>query len=113
MSRVYVATTMADLAKHLAAGRVPAGTDRVVAPDSEEETEYAALMTAADLSADLQPAGAPRVVLAAEVGGDPDGEIRWRDVVAVHADPGPRAVSADPDDDLAWYAPQEVPGLLG
>jgi hypothetical protein len=33
-------------------------------------------------------------------------------VVAVHADPADRPADADPDDDLAWYATQEVPDLL-
>jgi hypothetical protein len=34
-------------------------------------------------------------------------------VVAVHADDAERGPDADPDDDLAWYATQEVPDLLG
>jgi hypothetical protein len=38
-----------------------------------------------------------------------DGPVTWRDVVAVHADDRD---DADPDDDLAWWATQEVGDLL-
>ncbi|HYG93445.1 MAG TPA: hypothetical protein VD859_07610, partial [Nocardioides sp.] len=107
--RVYVATTLADLGDHLAAGTVPATAERVVAPGDDEESEYDALMTAADLSAASQPAGARRVVVVAELPGDADAEIPWRDVVAVHAD---ETTDADPDDPPAWYAPQEVDVIL-
>jgi hypothetical protein len=44
----------------------------------------------------------------AEVEGEPE-VIGIGDVVAVHADP---ADDADPDDDLGWYATQEIPDLL-
>ena len=110
-TRVYVPASLAALRGYAAAGSVPAAADRVVAPDTDEESEYAALMTAADLSAEAQGAGAQRVVLVAEVD-EPDGDIPWRTVVAVHADPGPRRPGADPDDDLGWYATQEVGDLL-
>jgi hypothetical protein len=109
-TRVYVPTTLARLAEHVAAGSVPAGEDRVVAPADDEESEYDALMTAAGLSAEAQPAGSRRVVIGAEVAGDPDAEIRWRDVVAVHADEAP---GADPDDPPAWFATQEAYMVLG
>ena len=61
----------------------------VVAADDGEESEYAALMTAADASAELL-AGLPdgerrRVVVVAETA-TADGPVRWRDVVAVHVD---------------------------
>ena len=39
-----------------------------------------------------------------------DGPVRWRDVVAVHVD---TEDDADADDDLAWWAPQEVGVLVG
>ena len=109
--RVYVPATLDALREYVASGAVPAAAERVVAPAADEESEYAALMTAADLSAESQEPGARRVVVAAEVA-DPDTEIPWREVVAVHADPAPRAADADPEDDLAWYATQEVADLF-
>ena len=86
--------------------------DPVVAEDDGEETEYAALMTAADASAELL-AGLPdgrrrRVVVVAETAAA-DGPVAWRDVVAVHVD---SQDDADPDDDLAWWATQEIGDLL-
>ena len=36
--------------------------------------------------------------------------MTWRDVVAVHVDDRD---DADPDDDLAWWATQEIGDLLG
>jgi len=39
--------------------------------------------------------------------------ISIADVVAVHADPADLPDDADPDDDLGWYATQEIPDLLG
>jgi hypothetical protein len=89
----------------LAAGVTP--DDESVAASSEsEEDEYAALMTAADLSAELLT-GLPdgqrrRVVAVFDVGGD--------ELLALHAD---IADDADADDDLAWYAPEEIEVLLG
>jgi hypothetical protein len=110
VARVYVAASLASLAEYAAARLVPAAAaERVVAPADDEETEYAALMTAADLSARAQPAGARRVVLVAETA-DPDADLAWTDVVAVHADDAP---GAGPEDDLAWYATQEIDDLLG
>ena len=44
----------------------------------------------------------------AETPGD-DGPVAWRDVVAVHVDDRD---DADPDDDLVWWATQEVGDLL-
>jgi hypothetical protein len=38
-----------------------------------------------------------------------DGPASWRDVVAVHVDSDD---DADPDDDLAWWATQEVGDLV-
>ena len=38
-----------------------------------------------------------------------DGPVRWRDVVAVHVD---SEDDADADDDLAWWATQEIGDLL-
>lgn len=111
--RVYVPATLGVLADWHASGAVPAGVDRLVAPGDDEDSEYAALMGAADASRQLLGGAGRRVVVVAEVG-DPDGtdDLPWRDVVAVHADVENRPADADPDDDLAWYATQEVPELL-
>lgn len=110
MPRVYVPATLTTLGEYVAAGRVPAEAERVVPPAEDEETEYAALMTAADLSAEAAPGDGRRVVITVETSGDGEGELPWADVVAVHADTEP---CTDPDEDLAWFATQEVGDLLG
>lgn len=109
--RIYLPATPAGLATWWASGVVPAGAERYVAPDSTEESEYAALMEAADASAAAQPGRCRRVVVVAEVG-TADGPVPLREVVAVHADPEERPERADPDEDLAWYAVQEIEDLL-
>jgi len=106
--RVYVPTTLAALAEYDAAGVIPESEDRVVATDSDEESEYLALMTAADASAELLGGRGRRVVVVAEVA-DPARPVPMARVVAVHAD---AEDFADPDDDLAWFATQEIPDLL-
>ena len=111
MTRRYLPTTLPRLAEEWE-GEGPGLADAVVAADDGEETEYAALMSAADISAGLL-AGLPdgqrrRVVVVAETA-DSEGPVTWRDVVAVHADDRD---DADPDDDLAWWATQEVGDLL-
>ena len=106
--RVYVPTTLAELAGHLAAGAVPVPDAAVTAPDDAEETEYAALMQAAAASRDLLGGPGRRVVVVAEVERLGDA-VPLRDVVAVHVDDHD---DADEDDDLAWYATQEIPHLL-
>ena len=111
MTRRYVPTTLPDLARDWE-GDAPPVAGAVLAHDDAEETEYAALMTAADASAELVaslPDGQRRrVVVVVETAG-PDDPATWRDVVAVHADDHD---DADPDADLAWWATQEVGGLL-
>lgn len=107
-SRVYVPTTLAGLAGFDAAGEIPASAERVVAADEDEESEYLALMSAADTSAALPDGAGRRVVVVAEVA-DPEAAVPLSRVVAVHADPAP---FTDPDDDLAWFATQEIPDLL-
>jgi hypothetical protein len=110
--RVYVPLTLPLLGSYDAAGLIPAEHDRFVAPDDSEESEYDALMAAADASAELVgELGAGlrrRVVLTAEVQ-DADGAIPMRLAAAVHVDPED---DADPDDDLAWYATQEIGTLI-
>lgn len=112
--RVWIPTTLADLAAAHAAGEVPAGAGRLTALEDEED-EYAALLEAAAASAALlatrgEPGGR-RTVLVAEPGDgvDPDGPVPWRRVQAVHVD---TREHAGEDDDLGWFATQEVPLLL-
>jgi hypothetical protein len=106
--RAYLPTTLDLLARFHADGVVPVGADPITAEDDSEEAEYAALMAAADASAALLDGPGRRVVLVAEV---PDGaaSVPVRLVASVHVD---TADDADPDDDLAWYATQEIPDLI-
>ena len=106
MARIYVPTTLAGLGDFVAAGKVPAAVDRFVAPDDDEESEYDALMAAAEASAEL--GGSRRVVLVAEVD-DADAELPLDRLAAVHVDTGDDAA---PDDDLGWFGVQEIPDLL-
>lgn len=111
MTRRYLPSTLPRLAEQWD-GDGPEVVDAVLAADDGEESEYAALMTAADASAELV-AGLPdgrrrRVVVVVETTTD-DAPVAWRDVVAVHVDTHD---DADPDDDLAWWASQEIGDLL-
>ena len=106
--RVYLPLTLDLLAESDAAGSVPATVDRIVAEDESEEAEYAALMTAADASASLIDGPGRRVVLAADVV-DAAGAVPKKLWAAVHVD---TEDDADPDDDLAWYATQEISDVL-
>ena len=112
--RVYLPLTIAELAAADESGEVVVADDAAVAPDDTEEQEYAALMTAADGSAARTDGRGRRVVLVAELARVPEaGETvprkRW---VAVHVDESERPAGADPDDDLGWYAVQEIAYLL-
>ena len=118
-ARVYLPATLALLAEQHAAGSVEVTDDAVLPEGDGEEEEYAALMTAADASTALGAGGAAdaggrRVVVVVEVAGVPEtgARVPWRRVVAVHADTEDRPADADPDDDLGWFATQEVPDLL-
>ena len=95
MTRVYVPATVRDLAQLHQNGSLRVGEDAVVAPDDDEETEYDALLTAADaaaeLAAGLDPGRRRRVVVVAEVAGSAEqvetgARVSLADVVAVHAD---------------------------
>jgi len=107
-ARVYVPTTMAGLAGFVDVGLVPDSAERFVAADEDEESEYSALMAAAEASAVLLDGPGCRVVLVAELD-DPDVAVPMRRVVAVHVD---TEAGAGPDDDLSWFASQEIPFLL-
>ena len=111
MTRRYLASTLPRLAEEWNSSG-PGTSDAVVAADDGEETEYAALMTAADASADLLsglPDGRRRRVVVVVETATADAPVAWRDVVAVHVDDRD---DADPDDDLAWWATQEIGDLL-
>jgi hypothetical protein len=126
VTRLYLPATLQDLAVLDRVGAISVGDDVVVAPDESEEAEYAALITAAELSAylvaELAPGQRRRVVIVAETAGIA-GTVRLSDVVAVHADAGdiPSGIGRDDVedlddlddlDDLGWYATQEIPDLL-
>lgn len=104
IGRVYLAATLDLLAGWVASGTLGADAPRVVAEDEDEESEYVALMTAADLSAELLAGAGRRVVVVAE-----GPAATMRDVVAVHVDDDE---SWESDDDLGWYATQEIQHLL-
>jgi hypothetical protein len=109
--RVYLPTTLAGLAGLREDGELSASVERYVAEGDGEEQEYAALLAAAADSAALLDGPGRRVVVVAEVA-DPDGAVPLDRVVAVHADPEDRPADADPDEDLGWYATQEIASLL-
>jgi hypothetical protein len=111
VTRVYVPTTRDGLARLRDDGSLPASAERYVADGDTEEQEYAALMAAAADSAALLQGPGRRVVVVADVA-DPDGDVPLRDVVAVHADPEDRPAGTDPEEDLGWYATQEIEALL-
>jgi hypothetical protein len=110
--RLYLPSTLVDLAAAYAAGSMPPDPDAVVSEGDGEQQEYAALMTAADLSATrlggLAAGLRRRVVVVVEAPSDAVA-VPLSHVVAVHAD---TLDDADPDDDLAWYATQEIGMLL-
>lgn len=100
------------LAQWYAAGAVPSTDDGFVAPDESEEGEYAALMSAADASAALLFGPGRRVVVVVETGSGATGPVPLSEAVAVHADVVDRPAGADPDEDLGWFATQEIPDLI-
>lgn len=106
--RVYVPATLELLAGWLTEGVVPWTDGALVATGQDEESEYVALMSAADASILLLDGAGRRVVVVAEVAGE-GGLVPMEQVVAVHADV---ADFEDPDDDLAWFAAQEIDQLL-
>lgn len=112
--RVYLPTTLALLAEQHAEDAVVVTDDLVVAEDDSEDAEYAALMTAADASTVLLAGAGRRVVVVAELDQEPGPgwTIPLKRVVAVHADTADRPADADPDEDLGWFATQEIPDLL-
>lgn len=114
MTRIYVPATIASLGRWHHAGTVPVGAleDGYAAPDDSEEAEYDALMAAAAASADLLDGPGRRVVVVVEVARE-DAPASWSEVAAVHADVEERPAGADPEEDLGWFATQEIADLLG
>jgi hypothetical protein len=112
--RAYLPTTLALLAEQHADGALVVTDDVVVVTEDDEEAEYDALMTAASVSAGLLGGPGRRVVVVAELdkAPEPGWTIPLKRVVAVHADTEDRPADADPDDDLGWFATQEIPFLL-
>lgn len=110
MSRRYLPTTLAGLARDWA-GAGPVVDGAVEAVDDAEESEYAALMEAADASAamveGLADGSRRRVVVVVESGAP--AAPSWAHVVAVHVDSDD---DADPDDELGWWATQEIGDLV-
>ncbi|BBH16707.1 hypothetical protein Back2_09940 [Nocardioides baekrokdamisoli] len=113
MTRIYVPATIDELSQWHAAGSVPAAAfaDAYEAPDETEEGEYAALMSAADASAERLAGPGRRLVLVVDAGAA--APVPFREVLAVHADLDERPADADADEDLAWFGVQEIPALLG
>ncbi|WP_193608919.1 DUF6912 family protein [Nocardioides lijunqiniae] len=108
MPRLYLPGSLELLAEWVAADAVPWPADPISPEGDDEESEYAALMTAADASVELLGGAGRRVVLVAEVASEGH-PVPLRRVVAAHAD---LVDFADVDDDLAWFATQEIPDLL-
>lgn len=117
--RLYLPATIRSLEALHEEGVMPVGDDVVVAEGDSEDEEYDALMTAAEsagmLAAELDPGERRRVVVVAESSATQvPSRITWADVVALQADPDDVAdEGADLDDDLGWYATQEIVDLLG
>ena len=108
VTRIYVPTTLAGLAGYVDHGYVPESAERYAAPGDDEESEYAALEAAAEAAESLLTGPGRRVVLVAEVT-FVDGPVAMEQVVAVHADTDDEH---DPDDELAWFATQEIQYLI-
>lgn len=137
--RVYVPTTSAGLAALVEQGRLggPLRAHAVTpalraewSDGDDEGWEYAALMAAAAESAGLRSADERRrrYVVAADVpeaclapaGPEDDvtrvavtADVPWKNVAAAHVDTEDWAGDApDPDEDLAWFATQEIRHLV-
>lgn len=111
-TRLYVPTTLPTLAEGLLEGVVTGLSEGFVADDTSEEAEYDALVAAADASAALVaglPDGARRRVVVVVEADEHATQAAWPQVVSLHAD---TADDTDPDEDLGWFATQEIDDLL-
>jgi hypothetical protein len=104
--RIYVPLTLARLVEAVDSGEVGTDAERFVAADQSEESEYLALMSAADAS--TEQGAARRVVLVAQVP-DEDAAAPRSSWIAVHADVDQ---NHGVDDEPAWFGIQELPALL-
>jgi hypothetical protein len=112
MTRVYMPTTLDVLREQYQTGEF-VDLEQIWAKGPDEEDEYLALMHAADASLELLDGPGRRIVIVAElVAPRVNVPTPLRDVVAYYADPVERPVDADPDEDLAWYATQEIDAIL-
>lgn len=110
VTRRYLPTTLEELGRWFEAGEVPRTERYFVPPEDSDLGEYAALMDAADASRDLPDGDGRRMVLVVDTEGVAvDDAIAWRKVSALHIDV---ESGADPDEELAWYATQEIGPLL-
>ncbi len=108
MTRIYLPTTFARLATYVDNGYISESAERFVSPGEDDESEYAALLAAAEAAEALLDGPGRRLVVVAEVTYE-DGPVAMEQVVAVHADTDD---DHDPDDDLGWFATQEIPYLI-
>lgn len=109
--RVYIPTTLDGLTRFVERASVPVEAERFVAADESEESEYAALLAAAEASATRLEGPGRRVVVVAEIE-DADHEVPLLLVRAVHADSEDVDPAAPDLPDLGWYAAQEIPDVL-
>jgi hypothetical protein len=113
VTRYYMPTTIGLLREQIRDGQI-SDHEQIWAQGDGEEGEYVALMWAAEESQRLLGGPGRRVVVVAESDQPAvDVPTPLSDVVAYFADPADRAVDADPDEDLCWYATQEIDALLG
>lgn len=103
--RLYVPASLELLRAWHASGTIPSTDEAFLPEDDGEESEYDALMAAADASRAL--GASRRVVVVVET--PREGAVPMSDAVAVHAD---TADDAGDDDELGWFATQEIPDLL-
>ncbi|MBU1801547.1 MAG: hypothetical protein KKA97_04760 [Actinobacteria bacterium] len=111
MTRIYLPTTIERVRGLLESRTIAPDPEPFEADGDDEGAEYAALMSAADVSTSLLDGPGRRVVLVAEVS-DASAPLALSDLVAVHADVADRPEGADPDEDLAWFGVQEIDSLV-
>lgn len=104
--RVYLPLTLERLAEVVETGVATESLERFVATDDSEESEYLALMSAADASTLM--GATRRVVLVAQVEHE-DAAAPRRTWTAVHVDAD---ADHDPDDEPGWFGIQELATLL-
>lgn len=110
--RVYLPTTIGVLREQVREG-VLSDLEQITPQGEGEEAEYVALMWAADASAGMLRGPGRRVVAVAELEAlGVNVPTPLSKVIAWYADPSDRPADADPDEDLCWYATQEIDAVL-